>query len=169
MGWAEWTGRGKEIMAQIAPENSERIAADLKIFFGPRAEIFLNTYDKMVAHQKTNVFTWSWPGFLLAFVWFFYRRLYIWGAALILVPIVLAVLFPSLTGGGMAYIGIIAKSIYVQAGLSRIRKADTLGLQGAEREDYLRRAGGVSLTAGILAGILYVLFVAAAFYEIANK
>jgi hypothetical protein len=30
-----------------------------------------------------------------------------------------------------------------------------MGLQGADRHDYLQRAGGVSLAAGLLAGLAY--------------
>jgi hypothetical protein len=37
--------------------------------------------------------------------------------------------------------GIMAKSMYVQTGLTRIANADGLGLVGEERESYLRQEG----------------------------
>src|ERR1700731_1676437 len=53
-----------------------------------------------------------------------------------------------------------AKGWYVNYGLERVFKADKLGMVGAERADYLRRAGGVSLPAGIFAGVIYASILA---------
>jgi hypothetical protein len=114
--------------------------------------------------------TWSWPGFLFGFVWFFYRKMYLVGAITILLPIIIGLLFPSVgTAGTLAAIGASAKAYYVQSALSRIIKADTLGLTGADRTDYLRRAGGVSLVAGVFAGVLYVALFALAIFGIYAK
>jgi hypothetical protein len=139
-----------------------RVLGDLTTFFGPRAGTYLKVYEKMRAGAARNrIFpmTWSWPVFFGAFIWFFYRRMYLMGAVLILVPIVLSLLAgPSAGGGGMVVFAIGAKTVYVQTALSRILKADAQGLAGAERSDYLRRAGGVSLVAGVLAGLLYAAF-----------
>jgi hypothetical protein len=172
MGWAELTARGREATAQLlGVQNPEQKRADLKTFFGPRADVYLATYEKMLIAQDRGgfVLTWSWPGFLLGFPWFFYRRMYAIGALLILVPLVIGILFPSASLASMAGIAAYAKYFYVQSALRRTQKADTLGLAGAERADYLHRAGGVSIVAGVLTGLLYAFFIAAAFYEIAFK
>ena len=53
-----------------------------------------------------------------------------------------------------------AKGWYVNSGLERITKADRLGLTGAERSDYLQKAGGVSVPAGIFAGFIFACLLA---------
>jgi hypothetical protein len=101
-------------------------------------------------------FSWSWAVFFGGFVWFFYRKMYMWGAFLILVPVVLAVLYPSLSSYSFASFAVFSKHLYISTAIGRILKADELGLTGAERSDYLQRAGGVSLTAGIITGVLAI-------------
>lgn len=90
------------------------------------------------------------------------------GATLVVLPIIFGLLFGSAGGtGSFAAAAMFAKTWYVHTALSRLRKADELGLTGAEREDYLRRAGGVSVIAGTLTGVLFAallgLVIAAAF------
>jgi hypothetical protein len=152
--------------------DQERVRADLSEFFGPRAEIYLAVYDKMreaPAAKRMVTRSWSWPVLLGAFTWFFYRKMYAYGASLIIAPIILGYLF----GGTSTVIGILfamwAKCWYVNYALSRVSKADKLGLMGTERTEYLQRAGGVSLTAGIFAGVIYALAIAAAIYAAVNQ
>jgi hypothetical protein len=130
------------------------VRADLATFFGPRADVYLNTYDKMRAAKDTKrwaVRTWNWPVFLGSFTWFFYRKMYGVGAILVLLPMASAYLLGTTGGIVSVFFAMGAKSWYVNAGLARIAKADAQGLTGAARADYLQRAGGVSLTAGLLA------------------
>jgi len=140
-----------------------RVQADLATFFGPRAEVFLDTYEKMrsaTGTQRKQPRTWSWPVFLGSFTWFFYRKMYAYGAMMIILPIVLGYLFGSAGGALPILFAMWAKGWYVSTALNRIVKADTLGLTGAERTDYLQRAGGVSLPAGIFAGLIYAALLA---------
>jgi hypothetical protein len=144
-----------------------RIRDDLATFFGPRADAFLATYEKMRAKtwtQRRWPLTWSWPVFFLSFVWFFYRKMYGIGAVMIFAPFILAYLLGGVGGSFAIMFAMMAKPIYVQLALRRIIKADQQGLTGAGRSDYLRRAGGVSLAAGIFAGIIFGLFVAAVIF-----
>lgn len=149
-----------------------RVRADLTTFFGPRAEVYLDTYEKMrsaTGSRRMMPRTWSWPVFLGSFTWFFYRKMYAYGAMIIILPMILGYLFGS-AGGAMAIVfAIWAKGWYVGSALHRIVKADKLGLAGAERSDYLQRAGGVSLPAGIFAGFIYAsllgLMIFAAVYK----
>jgi hypothetical protein len=137
-----------------------QVRADLAAFFGPNADVYLATYEKMRAAQpnrRTSVRTWSWPVFLGSFTWFFYRKMHTYGAMVILLPLVLGYLFGGVGGGMFVIFAISAKNWYVVHALGRICKADELGLAGAERADYLQRAGGVSLPAGIFAGLIYGL------------
>jgi hypothetical protein len=153
-------------------EDQARIRSELSLFFGPNADVFLNTYEKMRAGKDSQrIFprTWCWPAFFGSFTWYFYRKMYLFGAALIFIPLIAGYLLGS-AGTGAAIVFVIgAKGWYVNSGLSRIGKADKLGLTGAERADYLQRAGGVSWPAGIFAGLIYGSLIALAFYAAINK
>jgi hypothetical protein len=48
--------------------------------------------------------------------------------------------------------------------MQRLEKADALGLVAEKRQDYLRRAGGVSGLAATLAAIIQAMFVALTIY-----
>ena len=140
--------------------DQEHVRADLTDFFGPRASAYLKTYGKMQERGgKRPRWHWSWPVFFFSFVWYFYRKMYLVGAVWLLTPVVAGLLFGKLATAGVGYgMASTAKWIYVRTGLSRIAKADELGLLGEERSEYLHRAGGVSMVAGALAGFIYVGF-----------
>ena len=133
-----------------------RVRAELETFFGPNADVYLDTYDKMRSTEKGFVRAWSWPVFLGSFTWFFYRKMYGAGAIMIFVPMILRYLIGGISVGSLIVFAMSAKSWYVHTAMARISKADQLGLKGNARTDYLQRAGGVSLTAGLLAGFVYV-------------
>src|SRR5882757_6111867 len=140
-----------------------RVQADLATYFGPRADVYLDTYEKMrsaTGAQRRSPRTWNWPVFFGSFTWFFYRKMYVYGAMMIILPIVLGYLFGSAGGALPILFAMWAKGWYVSHALDRIVKADKLGLAGAERTDYLQRAGGVSLPAGIFAGLTYAALLA---------
>ncbi len=145
---------------QLDLPNQDSIRADLAIFFGPNADRYLEVYAGMRFPGKGK---WNWAAFLLTFVWFFYRKMYAYGAVILFAPPLIAYLFGMTGGGGWAAMWIMsARSsmrLYVDRALDRIAKADQLGLTGADRFDYLQRAGGVSLTAGVFAGVIYALLV----------
>ncbi len=145
-----------------------RVRDDLAAFFGPRAETFLGVYDRMrsrAGRRRLVPMAWSWAAFWLGFTWFFYRKMYLYGAGILLLPVVLGLL---LSGSGALAITIVtatyAKAWHVQIGLRRVLEADRLMLEGEARHDYLRRAGGVSVTAGLLAGSVYAASIAAAIW-----
>jgi hypothetical protein len=136
-----------------------RVRAELSLFFGPRAETFLLTYEKMrsaTGSRRLSPRTWCWPVAIGSFTWFFYRKMYAYGAILIFLPLIFAYLFGYVGGSTWLLFASSAKGHYVNSALQRISKADLLGLKGDERSDYLQRAGGVSLPAGIFAGLIYV-------------
>jgi hypothetical protein len=143
--------------------DQQRVRADLTTFFGPRTEVFLDTYEKMrlgTGTRRTAPKSWSWPVFLGSFTWFFYRKMYAYGAMIIILPIILGYLFGSAGSALPILFALWAKGWYVTYALNRIVKADKLGLTNTERTDYLQRAGGVSLPAGIFAGLLYAALLA---------
>jgi hypothetical protein len=143
--------------------DQDRVLADLTAFFGPRADRFIALYEKARARpakQRGNVLSWNWAVFFLSFVWFFYRKQYLIGALVLVLPIVLGVVVGGAGGGSMAAFALLANGLYLNAALSRIAKADALGLAGEERAEYLRRAGGVSKASGGVALALFALLLA---------
>ncbi len=160
---------GDEVSTTTINDIAERsdkasVWADLATFFGPNAEAYLHVYDQMRVRSSDWVLSWSWAGFFIPHVWLCYRKQYLLTVLSIAIPAVLILAFDLdhvAVGGGLV-ITLWGKSWYVQAGLKRVAKADALGLAGAERIDYLRRAGGVSLVAaGIVACLYGVLLVSA--------
>jgi hypothetical protein len=158
--------------------DQDRIHADLATFFGPRADRYLKVYERLRPKQvglSQSSFgmwrNWNWAAFFGSFVWFFYRKQYLVGAAVVLIPLVLSLFLGAAGTSGIAVaIALSANPVYVTMALRRISKADKLGLHGAERTQYLRRAGGVSLVAGLLAGILYAaLFALMIFAVVGNR
>jgi hypothetical protein len=88
--------------------------------------------------------------------------MYIFGSLLIFLPALAGYLFGLTSNAGLVgALSVSANSQYVQSAMKRLRKADELGLVGERRQEYLRRAGGVSIVAGTLTGILFALLVAA--------
>jgi hypothetical protein len=117
----------------------------------------LEIYNQMLTRKGSKrlyVTSWSWVVLLTGFPWFFYRKMYGFGAALVLIPFLIHYV---IGGIGMvalaATFAISAKGGYVRAGLRRLLKADELALAGEERQRYLARAGGVSVVAGTIAGV----------------
>jgi len=170
MSRAETLQPSGRMMDLLESADQDRVRADLRAFFGPRADAFLGTYETMrrgLNGPRLYVRSWCWPGFFCAFAWFFYRKRYAEGAILVLLPLLTRMLFGLTFGvGAWAAFAVCAavavsaaagavKPYYVQAGLRRILKADALCLSGAERSDYLRRAGGVSVAGGAIAGFGY--------------
>jgi hypothetical protein len=140
-----------------APDQ-QGVREDLAIFFGPRAEIYLDVYEKLrntAPAQRMRLRTWSWPAFLGSFTWFFFRKMYLYGAMLIFMPLLFGYLLGTAGSALPVLFAIWGKPWYVNSALGRVAKADQLGLSGTDRADYLRRAGGVSWPAGIFAGLIY--------------
>jgi hypothetical protein len=159
----KWTKKWSSFSKLLDDPDPDRIRADLSLFFGPRAETFLHTYEKMRSDTRARrslPTTWCWPVFIGSFTWFFYRKMYVLGALLIFLPLIFAYLFGSAGGSTWLLFAMWAKGLYVNSALERISKADQLGLTGAERSNYLQRAGGVSVPAGIFAGLIYVCLLA---------
>jgi hypothetical protein len=148
------------------------IRDDLTTFFGPNADKFLELYERMRAgagSRRAMPRAWSWPVFLGSFTWFFYRKMYVYGAALIFLPVIIGYLLGS-TGSAMAIVfAMWAKGLYVNSALRRVYKARQLGLTGEERRNYLQQAGGVSLVAGTFAGSIFALLLAAVIFAAAHK
>jgi len=148
--------------------DQDQVLRDLSVFFGPRADKYLAIYEKMRARDAPWA-RWNFnvPVFFCGFPWFFYRRMYLVGSLVIFLPILAGYLFGFQGNAGIAVgLAVSANNLYVLSGMKRLHKADELGLSGEERQEYLRRAGGVSVVAGVLASLLFVTIFALAIYGV---
>ena len=109
-----------------------------------------------------------WPYFAVcAIPWFFYRKMYVAGAAGLVTAIIFAVHLPLALLPFAATKAAVAQPLYRRFVRSRIAKADARALTGDARHDYLRRAGGTSVIAAAFAmSVILPLLVAAAYLAV---
>lgn len=134
----------------------EALLADLAVLFGPRAEIYLRSAERALdaaGKGQRIVLFWSWPTFWSWFLWFAYRKRFrdaFIAFALVAAADVIDWNWPAGWGlvSTVAYVGIClwAKPAYLRAAFGAVAQADGRNLTGADRRDYLARAGGVSVT-----------------------
>ena len=153
---------------------SEVTPALVALYVGPNSDKYLAMYAKMKEKDpdlRSLAMGWCWPVFFVPIPWLLYRKQWGIAAAIIILPIVVAYLFPDLAIGSGAIglvLAILAKSVYVKFAASRIR-----GILATETDPDLRRiaivqAGGVSVpgaiigTVVLIAGIIVTLVNAAA-------
>jgi hypothetical protein len=142
----------------IDPANQAVVETDLAAFFGPKSDIYLQHYRRMVKTGKPWALSWHWP-FLLTggFGWFFYRRAWSIAATLLVTIIAIAILRASgvhTLGADVMIVGftLMAKTWYVRHGFHQIVHAEKQGLAGDVRRAFLQQKGGTSFLAGALAG-----------------
>jgi hypothetical protein len=150
-------GRADGAGPSISSEEQE-----LTLFFGDQPDPYLGDYRRWKSEAPgEEILTWRgthwiWPALFFALAWLLYRRLYVYGFALMAVGILLGLLLPDYAGVVGLPLGILlaryGSNIYIQRGLRYIDKADARGLTGAARAAYLRRAGGISVV-GLLLGL----------------
>jgi hypothetical protein len=132
---------------------------DVATFIGPNPDKFRATWDKQreMILSKGSGIAWSfcWPFLFLSFVWFFYRKQWLMGVVLIVVPLIFAFFLPSVTGafGGIGIaLAAMAKSAYLQDAMAKIAKIRVSIQDDAGRQTALAAAGGVSWPAALISG-----------------
>jgi hypothetical protein len=146
----------------------------LRLFAGKRADMFARVYEgqvkwadkafrKSLSPGQRIKFSWkhskyNWPVFFAGPVWFFYRKLWLEGAAMIAIPIVLIVAFPSLDKvqfGISTLLAFYANGYYVWRARKRIAAIEADGGPVEERNRLIRARGGTSI-AGLILGLVLV-------------
>lgn len=145
----------------------QRISWDeIAAFIGPNADRFRGAWEgtraKMDRGRGGIAFGFCLPALLFGFAWFLYRKMWLAGVLLLVLPAALGLLFGS--GGGSAGLAIavslFAKSLYVQHAVARI---GTLRDEGAD-DDAIAAAGGVSIAGGAIGGLILAAASAAALH-----
>lgn len=144
--------------------------ADVASFTGPNAARFERVWarlrDQSMAKGAGFAQSWCWPALLFGFAWFFYRKLWGMGVALLILPPVIGCLLGSQGGaiGVSAASTILAKNLYVQHAVTRIARIRAAG-GGA---DEIAAAGGTSLAGGAIGGVLFALALGAVIWSAAS-
>lgn len=139
----------------------------VEFFVGPNAYKYLATYARMKAKDpdlRRLVAGWCWPVFFVPLPWLLYRKQWGLAALLVILPIVVAYLFPTLTVApfavGVAF-AVLAKSLYIRSAATKIRAIAAT----EDNPDLLRarvmRAGGISMPGAIIGTIIMLVGVVA--------
>jgi hypothetical protein len=139
---------------------------EVALFAGPNAGSFRGAFErtrpKMLAGHGGVSFGFCWPAFLFSFAWFFYRKMWAAGLALLLVPPALGYFIDSRGGaiGVLVAISLFAKSLYVQHAVWKIGGVRERGGD----DEAVAAHGGVSLAGGAVGGLILAAAGAAAVY-----
>ncbi len=154
------------------PDQDSR-RAELRDFFGPNADVFLRTYDRMrtaaLAPKGSGSFWTNLrvggfepAAFFCGPVWFFYRKMWAWAWGITAFEVIFGVIASLLhLRGGFAagaILSVMAHRAYVDQAMASIAKLR--GPSGALDPQAVRMAGGVSKTAGWISGTIYFLLIA---------
>ncbi len=150
--------------------------AELAAFAGPNASKFLKTYDVQAARLQRapgekSVFRFFqgdfiWPAFFVGPVWFFYRKMWVWGAGAAVIILILG-LIPVTSRLSIPIAVAMAGSsslIYLAHAAKTIERIRAASATGVLTEAELAVAGGVSKRAGWIAGVIYGLLTAYGLY-----
>ena len=157
----------------------EIVTEDIRpALIGKKAEHYIFIFDEIdraAEIKKGKGVDWNWCALFFAPFWFAYRKMYGWSAFTMFAPVAAGFLL----GIIISFVGDIPESAYEHVGRAiglgfRIffgiygnsmykKRIDKLAAEAprypAQREEYIRKKGGVSVVAMILAIIIYVAFI----------
>lgn len=132
-------------------------------FIGPHADRYLEHFKKFgLGEEPKFVLTWNWPAFLyISFLWFLYRKMYVYALVYALGPMISTYLTGDLTIGIVWSImaGATANYVYYwhcREQIGGIKK--TSWTDPAKQEEALKEAGGVQAYVIWVGVVFYVLF-----------
>lgn len=134
-----------------------------RAFIGPNADRYLEQFKKFGSEQAPKfALTWNWPAFLfISFLWFLYRKMYLYAAVYAVGPMISTYLTGDMTSGIVWSVvaGATANYVYYwhcreQIGAIKQRTWNDAGKQ----DDAIKEAGGVQPYVIWVGVVLYVLF-----------
>ncbi|MBI5855627.1 MAG: DUF2628 domain-containing protein [Nitrospirae bacterium] len=145
----------------------------MRTFIGPHADRYLAQFKKFTAGPAPRfALTWHWPAFLFdPFLWFLYRKMYLYAFVYAIGPVVTAMLTGDITVGIVWRViaGASANYIYfwhVKEHLAGLRAP--VGAGSEEQEGRIREAGGVQpyvIWVGVALHIFLVIILLKAIQE----
>lgn len=155
------TTRDSSIRRQFGEE-------DLRLYLGRDPEPYVAFWERIAASGQPFVWSWTLWGALFPVPWLFYRKLWAFGATLVLLPVLLDALTDiglqaSLAAGLL--VGLVGKALVVERAERKTREINALGLVTQDAIARLRRAGGVSVPGAALGTLLMLAGLGLAIYE----
>lgn len=146
---------------------------------GKKAEHYIPIFERLDTNGGQS---WNWCGCLFTPYWFAYRKLYVWSAIAIAIPVLFIVISTlvllSLPPGFDEFFGSVAKLaglvFAVIFGLlaNKVykKRIDKLVAEippaGEEREQYIKSKGGVSIPALVIAILINTAFMVGLYYDV---
>jgi hypothetical protein len=132
-------------------------------FIGPQADRYLQHFTKFgLGGEPRFALTWNWPAFLyISFLWFLYRKMYVYALVYALGPIISTYLTGDITVGLIWSImaGATANYIYYWHCREHIGKIKNGSWTDQTKQDeVLKESGGVQPYIIYVGIVLYVLF-----------
>jgi Protein of unknown function (DUF2628) len=132
-------------------------------FIGPNAERYLEQFKKFGTEQSPKfALTWNWPAFLfISFLWFLYRKMYLYAAVYAIGPMVSAYLTGDVTSGIVWSVvaGATANYVYYWHCREQIGAIKQQAWNDPARQvTTLRESGGVQPYVIWVGVVFYVLF-----------
>ncbi len=144
------------------PKELDLAEGDLVAYVGPNADTYLDYFRKCRVAGKFKM-GFVWGAFATTPVWLAYRKLWLWMLVIFIVGIGVPKLLPTGASGVATGIGVamamLGQSLVVKGAWKAAQEADEEGLQGEGRRAFLRRKGGTSPVAAIIASVLTALVV----------
>lgn len=117
---------------------------------GPNADYYTDKFRELEREGRTV--SWNWAAFWLSAYWFFYRKMYGYGAAILGGALLLSLVnLGTLAGGAYVVLALFANTIYRK----RIEKLAGQANAMAEpyRREFIEKNGGVNIAAAILSAV----------------
>src|SRR5512147_1675630 len=135
-----------------------------RAFIGPNADRYLEQFKKFGPEQTPKfALTWNWPAFLyISFLWFLYRKMYVYALVYALGPMISTYLTGDITVGLIWSImaGATANYIYYWHCREKIGEIKQGSWSDpAKRDEVLKETGGVQPYLIYVGIALYVLFI----------
>ncbi len=132
-------------------------------FIGPHADRYLDHFKKFgLGEEPKFALTWNWPAFLyISFLWFLYRKMYVYAAVYALGPMISTYLTGDLTVGLVWSVmaGATANYVYYwhcREQIGEIKKSSWT--DPVKQDEALKEAGGVQPYVIWVGVALYILF-----------
>ena len=133
-------------------------------FIGPHADRYLQHFNKFgLGEEPKFALTWNWPAFLyISFLWFLYRKMYVYALVYALGPMISTYLTGDITVGLIWSImaGATANYIYYwhcREHIGQIKNGSWT--EPAKQDEALKESGGVQPYIIYVGIALYVLFI----------
>ncbi|GEM_PF-5037992 len=164
----------EEVYSQEVEVSKDRNLERLfRLYVGENAEKFMPLF-----RYHTNLLDKKFPlsfnlmACLLTIVWLFYRKLYLTGIALLLIPTVVYTIFPDLPGfpaGGFAgMIAVIANSYYASIAIKEIRKIESMDISNQEKDLLILEKGGTSIGGALVGVAIYGAIIFATYLSLSS-